>query len=98
MMNITINDSDKFTRVIFGVGISLFMLGVIASPIMEKILGNRLMVATFTIFGFRKVSFDIGFMSYIYAAVIICGVALLTAAVKGRRIKRLEPVKMITEE
>ncbi len=41
---IEINDSDKFTRVIFGIGICIFMIGVISSPIMERILGNKIMI------------------------------------------------------
>ena len=74
------------------------LMGVALGLALSPFLGNRLMISTLAIFGFRKVTFSIGFMSYIYSAVIICGVALLTAALKGRRIKRLEPVKMITEE
>ena len=50
------------------------------------------------IFGFRKINFTIEPVSYLLTALIICGVALLTAAFMGRRIKTLEPVKMITEE
>ena len=74
------------------------LIGVALGLVLSPTLGNKLMVSTLQIFGFRRVSFNIGVMSYIYTAIIICGVALLTAAIKGRRIKSLEPVKMITEE
>ena len=74
------------------------LIGVALGLLLSPVLGTKLMVTTLTIFGFRRVSFNIGVMSYIYTAIIICGVALLTAALKGRKIKSLEPVKMITEE
>ena len=56
------------------------------------------MVSSMAIFGFKKVSFTIKSVSYLYAALIIIGVALITSGLMGRRIKTLEPVKMITEE
>ncbi|RKM62219.1 ABC transporter permease [Butyrivibrio sp. CB08] len=74
------------------------LIGVTLGLLLSPVLGGKLMVATFSIFGFKKVTFTIGVLSYILTAIIICGVALLTAAVMGRRIKSLEPVKMITEE
>ena len=42
---IQLDDSKKCTRVIFSIGIILFMLGMLASNSMEKILGNRIMLA-----------------------------------------------------
>ena len=50
------------------------------------------------IFGFKRIDFKIAPVSYLFTAVIIIGVALITSALIGRRIKGLEPVKMITEE
>lgn len=41
---ININDQEKYTRVVFAVGIVLFMLGILSSNLMERLLGNRLMV------------------------------------------------------
>ena len=37
-------------------------------------------------------------VEYLFTAIIIIGVALITSGLIGRRIKGLEPVKMITEE
>ncbi len=74
------------------------MLGVITGLILSPKAGTALMVSSMSIFGFKKVKFTINVVSYIYAAVIITGVALATSAFMGRRIKTLEPVKMITEE
>lgn len=80
---------SNLPAILIGVGV-----GLLFSPI----LGNKLMIATMLIFGFKKINFSIGPVSYVLTALIICGVALGTAAFMGRKIKTLEPVKMITEE
>ncbi|MBQ8317185.1 MAG: acyltransferase [Lachnospiraceae bacterium] len=41
---VNLNDSDKYSRIVFGIGIILFMLGVLSSDFLNKILGNKLMV------------------------------------------------------
>ena len=74
------------------------LIGVSVGLLLSPILGSRLMVVSMAIFGFKKINFIIEPVSYLLTALIICGVALLTAALIGRRIKTLEPVKMITEE
>ena len=74
------------------------LIGVSTGLLLSPILGTKLMVATMAIFGFKRINFNIEPISYLLTALIICGVALLTAAFMGRRIKTLEPVKMITEE
>jgi hypothetical protein len=56
------------------------------------------MKLTFSIFGFRKAVFTVLPTSYILTALMISGIAMVTAAVLGRRIKKLEPVNMITED
>jgi ABC-type antimicrobial peptide transport system permease subunit len=66
--------------------------------VLSPFLGSKLMVGTFMIFGFKRIDFKIAPGSYLFTAVIIIGVALITSALIGRRIKGLEPVKMITEE
>ncbi len=74
------------------------LIGVMTGLLLSPILGSKLMVSTLAIFGFKKINFNIDPLSYLFTAMIICGVALATAAIMGRRIKSLEPVKMITEE
>ncbi len=74
------------------------MIGVAIGLLLSPFLGGKLMVTTMIIFGFKKMDFSIGLLSFILTALIICGVALATAAFMGRRIKNLDPVKMITEE
>ena len=42
---IQLNDSDKYMRIVFAIGIVLFMLGILSSDIMEKMFGNKIMLA-----------------------------------------------------
>ncbi len=74
------------------------LIGVTVGLLLSPILGSRLMVTSMAIFGFKRIDFNIGPLSFILTAIIICGVTLATGAIMGRRIKTLEPVKMITEE
>ena len=74
------------------------VIGVVIGLILSPVSGENLMKSAFAIFGFRKAIFTVLPLSYIMTAVIICGIAMLTAAYLGRRIKSLEPVNMITEE
>ncbi|MCR5800289.1 MAG: ABC transporter permease [Lachnospiraceae bacterium] len=74
------------------------LIGVILGVILAKFAGPRVGGVIFMIFGYKKVSFTIYPISYIITFVTIIAVAMLTAGWIGRRIKGLEPVKMITEE
>ncbi len=74
------------------------IIGVTAGLLLSPQTGAKLMKSAFTIFGFRKAEFVVLPTSYILAAVLICGIAMATAAFLGRRIKALDPVRMITEE
>ena len=74
------------------------LIGVTIGLIVSPVSGANLMKTAFMIFGFRKAVFTVLPSSYVLTAVIICGIAMATAAVLGRRISSLEPVKMITEE
>lgn len=74
------------------------LIGVIIGLIVSPAAGSKLMVAAFSVFGFRKVELTVEPLSFVLTAVIIIGVAFVTAAFRGRRIKTLEPVKMIMEE
>ena len=74
------------------------LIGVTLGLLLSPTLGSKLMISTMMVFGFKRINFGIGPLSYVLTAIIICGVALATAAFMGRKIKKLEPVKMITEE
>ena len=41
---VNINDFDKYSRIIFGLGIVFFMLGILSSSFMQKVLGNNILV------------------------------------------------------
>ncbi len=74
------------------------IIGVTVGMILAPDSCANLMKTAFSIFGFRKAVFVILPSSYALTAVIIVGIAMATAALMGRRIKTLEPVRMITEE
>ncbi len=73
-------------------------IGVALGLVLSPYSGASLMKSAFAIFGFRKAVFSVLPSSYVLTAVIIIGIAMATAAFLGRRIRTLEPVKMITEE
>ena len=74
------------------------LIGVVIGLAVSPVSGANLMRTVFTIFGFKKAEFTVEPMSYLMAALMICGIAMITAAILGRRINTLEPVKMITED
>ena len=80
---------SNIPAIIIGIG-----LGLLAATF----FGDKIVIAMFSIFGFRKVSFVISPLNYILVIVMIICVALLVSWFNGKRIKKLEPVKMITEE
>ena len=80
---------SNIPAIIFGIAIGLVSV---------TFLGNKVMLLMFAIFGFRKVPFSLSAVAYISVVLVITGVALLVSYINGTRIKKLEPVKMITEE
>lgn len=74
------------------------LIGVAAGLAVSPVSGANMMKTAFTIFGFRKVEFTVLPSSYIISALLICAIAMATAAFLGRRIRTLDPVRMITEE
>ena len=90
--------SGQLIRQIMLSNMPSILIGVTIGLILSPVSGENLMKSAFAIFGFRKAIFTVLPPSYIITAVIICGIAMATAAFLGRRIKVLEPVNMITEE
>ncbi len=74
------------------------LLGVLTGILLSTYSGAKLSMLMFGIFGFKRVDFIIYPLSYLLTFLIIAGVALVTSGFVGRRIKGLNPVKMITEE
>jgi predicted lysophospholipase L1 biosynthesis ABC-type transport system permease subunit len=78
--------------------IPAIILGIILGLIAVTLFGGKLVVLMFAIFGFKKVHFVLSPIEYICVIILIMGVALVVSRMCGNKIKKLEPVKMITEE
>ncbi len=78
--------------------IPAILIGIVLGLILVTFFGGKVMLLMFTIFGFRKVAFSLSPVAYISVVIVIVGVAMLVSWTNGNRIKKLEPVKMITEE
>ena len=74
------------------------LIGIVLGLLAATFLGDKIVILMFSIFGFRKVSFVISPINYVLVCIVITGVALIVSWFNGRRIRNLEPVKMITEE
>ncbi len=74
------------------------LIGIILGVIFGGAAGAKGSALMFGIFGYKKVAFNISVTSYLMSIVLIVTIAMGTSAFIGRRIKGLEPVKMITEE
>ena len=90
--------SNQLITQIMVSNIPAISIGVILGLVLVTLFGGNLVVLLFSIFGFKKVTFVFSIFDYICVIILIIGVALLVSRLSGRRIKKLEPVKMITEE
>lgn len=90
--------SSDLIRQVMMSNLPAVVIGVVVGLIASPVSGANLMKSAFAIFGFRKAVFTVLPVSYVLTAVLIIGIAMATAALLGRRIRSLEPVKMITEE
>ncbi len=68
---INLSDSDKISRIIFAIGIVLFMLGVLSGKNTEKILGNHIMVSG------GKLAYSAYIIHWPIIESISCGLVLL---------------------
>ncbi|MBP5495311.1 MAG: ABC transporter permease [Lachnospiraceae bacterium] len=78
--------------------IPAILIGIVIGLVAVTLFGDKLVLLMFAIFGFRKVVFDLSLFSYLCVIIVIVGVALIVSWFNGKRIRELEPVKMITEE
>ena len=74
------------------------IIGIVLGLVFVTFFGGKTVLLMFSIFGFRKVQFVMQPISYVLVVLIITGVAVVVSLINGKRIKELEPVKMITEE
>lgn len=90
--------SDQLIRQMMISNMPAILIGVALGIITVSLFGGRIFLFMYAIFGFRKIPFSISPVSYVMVTIIIVGVALLVSRIIGNRIKKLDPVKMITEE
>lgn len=78
--------------------IPAILAGILAGTLLSQPVGSRLCVAMLSFFGMEKIKFGIpaGYMAA--TAAIILVVALATAGLLGLKVRRINPVEMITEE
>ncbi|MCR5087756.1 MAG: hypothetical protein K6B39_10205 [Lachnospiraceae bacterium] len=74
------------------------ILGSILGVILAGPAGSALCRVIFSLFGMKKVVFGASFVFKAASALSIILMALLTAALMGLRVRRCNPVEMITEE
>ena len=74
------------------------LAGILAGVLLASPAGAWLTITILSLFGIEKVSFHIpaGYMAFTAAAIL--AVALATAGLLGLRIRKINPVEMITEE
>ena len=72
--------------------------GVLLGSLLARWVGIWGCKALLSMFGIRKITFDISFFYVIITAVSIILVALITSGLLGRKVRKLNPVEMITEE
>ena len=90
--------SDQLILQVMLSNIPAIIIGIILGLITVTLFGGKLCLLMFAIFGFRKVKFALSPLAYVSVIIVIIGVAMLVSWLNGKRIKKLEPVKMITEE
>ena len=78
--------------------IPAILIGIVIGLVAVTLFGDKLILLMYAIFGFKKVAFDLSLFSYICVVFVIVGVAMIVSWLNGKRIRDLEPVKMITEE
>ena len=91
------SSNDLILQIILS-NIPSILIGIVLGLIAVTFFGDKVILLMFAIFGFKKVKFDISLIAYILVFAVILGVAVLVSYINGKRIKKLEPVKMITEE
>ena len=72
--------------------------GIIAGILLAPMSGSRLTIAILSLFGIEKIPFHIPAGYMVFTGVAILAVALATAGLLGLRVRRINPVEMITEE
>ena len=72
--------------------------GVLLGTLLAQWVGIWSCKALLAMFGIRKVSFEISPLAMLITAAAIILVALITSGLQGLKVRKLQPVDMITEE
>ncbi len=78
--------------------IPAIVCGVLAGTLLAPSAGAWGCKAIFSMFGIRKITFDISLTAILITAAGIIAVALITSGLIGLKVRKLQPVEMITEE
>lgn len=72
--------------------------GILIGTVIAPFAGLGIVKIIFMSFGIKEIDFDISIIAMLITGVSILVVALLTSGLFGRKVRRLQPVEMITEE
>ena len=72
--------------------------GVLIGALFSQPAGSSLCITAFSIFGLEKVPFHVPVFYMIATGLAILAVALVTAGIFGLKVRKINPVEMITEE
>ena len=72
--------------------------GILAGILLAPAAGARVTIAILSIFGITKLAFHIPAGYMLFTAAAIMTVALATAGLLGLKVRKINPVEMITEE
>ena len=78
--------------------IPAILAGILAGILLSQPVGGRMCVAMLSFFGMEKMKFGIPGGYMLATAAIILAVAVATAGLLGLKVRRINPVEMITEE
>ena len=74
------------------------LTGAVLGAIVSKLSSSKIVTMMLSVFGYKKVHFSISFVWLVVTVLVIAVVAVGTAALSGRKAKKLEPARLITEE
>ena len=74
------------------------LAGAVLGVFVSWLTGAKLVTMMLSVFGYKKVQFSISFIWLLLTVLLIAVVAVATAAISGRKAKKLEPARLITEE
>ena len=74
------------------------LAGAVLGVFVSWLTGAKLVTMMLSVFGYKKVQFTISFIWLLLTVLLIAVVAVATAAISGRKAKKLEPARLITEE